>query len=267
MGSQGPDAVALGEARVASSRVADFVAGVRTRLFELYVLLMSLGVGASICVYYHWTKKPREVRGLLRFWSRNFIYGARAITGTRWRLEGRETIPDRPVIFVGNHQAYWESIMMTVLEPHINVVTKRQAMSIPVFGWGLFHAPMTPVDRDSPGQNIRRIVREGKRFLAEGRSILIFPEGGRVAPGKHRAFSRGLELLYRECGAEVVPFVTNAGLHWPPGFETKHPGLITMRFLPSIAPGKDPVDFVNDLERLLNTEKDRLHEETLTRMK
>jgi len=236
------------------------LAFLRTRLFELYILLMSLGVGASILVYYHWTRKPHQVRGLLRFWSRNFIYGARVILGVRWKIEGWENIPDRPVIFVGNHQAYWESIAMTVFIPHVNVVTKRAAMNIPVFGWGLYHAPMIPVDRDEPGKNIRRMLRDGKASIKTGRSLLIFPESGRVPVGERRPFSRGFEVLYRACGADVVPFVTNAGLHWPAGFQTKYPGTITLRFLPTIS-GSKPADvFATEIEGLLNTEKEKLVE-------
>lgn len=245
-------------AREIGSTAADALAWVRTRLFEFYILIMSLGVGLSIVLYYHWTRKPHQVRGLLRFWSRNFIYGARVILGIKWRLEGTENIPDRPVMFVGNHQAYWESIAMTVFIPHVNVVTKRAAMSIPVFGWGLYHAPMIPVDRDQPGGNIRRMLTDGKASIETGRSLLIFPESGRVPVGERREFSRGFEMLYRACGADVVPFVTNAGMHWPSGFGTKRPGTITLRFLPVIPAGKAPRDFASEIETLLNTEKEKL---------
>ncbi|MDH3738249.1 MAG: 1-acyl-sn-glycerol-3-phosphate acyltransferase [Alphaproteobacteria bacterium] len=237
-----------------------FASMLRTRLFEIYVLIFSLLVGVAIPTYLHWTRKPRQVRHVLRAWSWCFIYGARAILGTRFRLEGLENIPDRPVIFVGNHQSYWESIAMTVFFPHINVITKRAAMSIPVFGWGLYHAPMTPVDRGSPGLNIRRIAREGRASIAEGRSILIYPEGGRVPIRERRPFTRGLELLYKNCNAEVVPFVTNAGFFWPKGFATKFPGLITVRFLPPMPPGQDPRAFAAEIERLLNEEKDKVLE-------
>ncbi len=238
--------------------VAETLAFLRTRLFDIYVLFMSLGVGSLIVVYHYWVRNPRQIRGLLRFWSRAFIEGARVIIGIRYRIEGVENIPDKPVIFIGNHQSYWESIMMTVLIPHINVVTKRAAMSIPVFGWGLFHAPMIPIDRDAPGRNLRRMLRLGAQSISEGRSLLIFPEGGRVPVAERRKYTRGFELLYKRCDADVVPFVTNAGLHWPAGFATKRPGLITLRFLPAIPSGGDHRAFAREIEAVLNLEKERL---------
>ena len=253
-----PDAVLSTDSVKSDVGLTGIVSTVRTRLFEFYVLVVSLLVGALIVVYLRWTRKPRQVRKVLQFWSKSFIYGARFIVGVRYRIEGLENIPKHPVVFVGNHQSYWESIAMTAFIPHINVVTKRAAMAIPVFGWGLYHAPMTPIDRGAPGRNIRRMVREGRACIAEGRSMLIYPEGERIPPGRRRPFARGIELLYEDCKAQIVPFVTDAGLHWPAGFSTKRPGVITLRFLAPISAGMDPRSFALEIERVLNDEKDRL---------
>lgn len=236
----------------------EVLAFLRTRIFEVYVFVVSLFVGAAILVYYQWTKKPEQVRGLLRFWSGCFIYGAKYILGINFRIEGQENIPAEPVIFMGNHQTYWESVAMTEFFPNINVVTKRSAMAIPVFGWGLKYAPMIPVDRETPGKNIRRILKDGKISIQEGRSILMFPEGSRVPIGEIRPFVRGFEMLYKYCNTNVVPFVTDAGRWWPVGFATKRPGTITIRFLPYVEPGKDADEFAVELERVVRHAADEL---------
>jgi len=239
----------------ASRNVLPFL---RTRAFEAFVFLVSLILGVLIAIWFNWTRKPTQVRWILRFWSSCFIYGAKFIAGVNFKLEGLENIPSEPVIFMGNHQTAWESIAMTVLIPDINVVTKRKAMSIPVFGWGLKHAPMIAVDPETPGQNIRRLLKGGKASIREGRSILIFPEGSRVPVGKSRPYARGFEMLYKHCNAKVVPFVTDAGLWWPSGFTTKRPGTITLRFLPPIEAGKNPEEFALELERLVRSNADVL---------
>ncbi|MEM0943357.1 MAG: lysophospholipid acyltransferase family protein, partial [Pseudomonadota bacterium] len=163
-----------------------------------------------------------------------------------------------PFLLVSNHQSYWESIALTAIFPHINVITKSPAMRIPVFGWGLRHAPMIAVHRGEPGRNLRRIVREAAGSVAEGRSILIYPEGTRVAPGQRRPHERGLELLYRHCGVPVVPMVLNAGWIWPKALGLKRPGEVLIRILPQVPPGDDPRRVQRQLEQLLNDEKDRL---------
>lgn len=234
------------------------VAHARSRIFELWILAVSLAYGASILVLFHHIRTSRLVRRILRSWTTIFIWSARALLGVRWRLEGYEDRPGGPAIYICNHQSYWESIALCTFLPDVNVVSKRGAMRIPVFGWGLRWAPMIPVDRDSPGQNIRRLLREARASLAEGRSILIFPEGTRVPVGGRQPFQRGFEILATRAGVPVVPIVQNAGLLWPKGFGAKRPGTVTLRFLPRLDPGRDAAAFAARMERMLNEEKDRL---------
>jgi len=238
--------------------VQQWARAARTRLFELTMLLWCLPFGLAIITLFQVWRPPWVVRRVLRLWSTGFVAAARWITGVRYVIEGSENIPDRPVIFICNHQSYWESIAFTAFFPDINVVSKAGAMDIPVFGWGLRHAPMIPVHRDRRGANLRRIIRDARASLAAGRSILFFPEGTRVRPGARRKYQRGLELIYGVCGAEIVPVVHNAGLFWTKALRTKHPGLITLRFLPLIPPGRDAAAVATEIESLLNREKDAL---------
>ena len=228
---------------------------IRSRVFELAVLLWSIPFGLIIITYFQVRRVPAEVRWALRLWSRGFICFARYIVGVRHHLEGVENIPDHPVVFVSNHQSYWESIAFTALFPHINVITWSGVMGIPVFGWGLREAPMIAVHRDQPGANLRRIVRDTGRNLANGRSILFFPEGHRVKPGRTRRYQRGLGLIYARSDAWIVPVVNNAGLSWADGFRTKHGGDITVRFLKPITPGGDPAKTAAQIEALFERRK------------
>ena len=227
----------------------------RTRVFEAAIVLWSLPFGITILTFFQFHRSPAHVRWVLRLWSTGFIFAARWIVGLRYTIEGQENVPDRPVIFICNHQSYWESIAFTVLIPNLNIISKAEAMDIPVFGWGLRHAPMIPVYRDRRGSNLRRIVREAQKSLADGRSILLFPEGTRVKPGQTRRFERSVELLYRICGVEIVPVAHNAGLYWREGFATKAAGLVTLRFYPPIAPGTDSKSVADQIEQQLNREK------------
>jgi len=230
----------------------------RTRLFEVAVLLWSLPYGLAILTIFKLWRPPSVVRWILRRWSSGFIAMARWIVGVNYRIEGAHHLPDSPAIFVCNHQSYWESIALTALIPHINVITKAGAMDIPVFGWGLRHAPMIPVHRELRGLNLRRIVRQARDALAEGRSVLLFPEGTRVQPGATRPYLRGLALLYEQCGVPIIPVVHNAGLFWTEGFQVKSSGTVTLRFCPPIAAGGDGAKVAAGLEAMMNREKETL---------
>ncbi len=234
------------------------LAHLRSGLLYLAILVMSLGHGAAILLYFHWRRTPERARWLLTTWSAGFVGLARWITGIRHVWEGREKIPPGPVIYVVNHQSLWESIAWTVFVRDVNIVTKRELMAIPVFGWGLRHAPMIPVYRDQPGRNLRRLLREGTASLAAGRSVLIFPEGTRLAVGARRPFARGFEALYARAGVPIVPVVHNSGLVWPKGFAAKRAGTITLRVLDPIPPGRSPAEVAAELEARIDAEKDRL---------
>ena len=242
---------------------ATALAFLRTRINELFMFFVSLFCGLVILVYLQWTKHPPHVRWLLRLWSSAFIFGGRYILGVTYKIEGQENIPDETVIYMGNHQTAWESIMMTVLVPHVNMVTKARAMTIPVFGWGLKHAPMISIDPDAPGKNIRGLLRGGKASITEGRNIVIFPEGSRVPIGQTREYARGFEALYKHCKVRVVPFVTDSGLWWPSGYTLKYPGTITLRFLPPITAGLPPQEFAETIESVIRAEAARLQAESL----
>ena len=235
----------------------------RTRVFELAIFVWSLPFGLAILTIFKIHRSPAQVRWLVRLWSSGFIFAARWLVGVRYTIEGRENIPEHPVIYVGNHQSYWESIASTALIPNINIITKAGAMDIPVFGWGLRHAPMIAVYRDRRGSNLRRILSEARKSLSEGRSILMFPEGGRVKPGYYRSYERSLALLYQRCNVDIVPFAHNAGLFWTEGFAAKVAGVITVRIYPPIASGQDPKIVASQLEKMLNRERDALMQQAL----
>jgi len=236
----------------------DGLALFRTRAFELSVLAWSLPFGVAILTYLKYWGRPRQIRMLLRLWSSGFIHCARVIAGVDWRIVGAENVPNEPVIYVANHQSYWESIAFTAFVPDLNVISKREATRIPVFGFGIERAPMTLVDRKAKGQNIRKMVADVRRTLDEGRSVLIYPEGTRIDPGQRGRFNRGVELLCRSCDARVIPVVHNAGLFWPSGFGSKRPGAITVKFLPPLDHRSGDGSTLAVLEELLNREKDLL---------
>ena len=95
---------------------------------------------------------------------------------------------------------------------------------------------MIMVDRGGGGSAIRQLVADGRAVLADGRSIIIFPEGTRKTVSERVAFKRGTEVLYSELGAPVLPIALNSGVFWTRD-GSKCPGPITLSFLPPILPG------------------------------
>lgn len=92
------------------------------------------------------------------------------------------------------------------------------------------------IDRSAGKSALAKIVTQGKQRLREGLSIIIFPEGTRVAPGKMGRFKSGGAHLAVQTGAPVIPVAHNAGELWPRNAFIKRSGTVTVRFGPAIDP-------------------------------
>jgi 1-acyl-sn-glycerol-3-phosphate acyltransferase len=150
----------------------------------------------------------------------------------------RRTAPPAPAcLIVCNHQSTWETLAFIALFPDVAIVAKEELLKIPVFGWYLRHSPMITIDRDLGTQALRRMVDGARQAFAEGRPVLIFPEGTRRPPDTPIVFKRGLELIYGRLGVPVLPVVVDSGRFWGIDGEPKHAGTITMACLPPIPPG------------------------------
>jgi len=89
----------------------------------------------------------------------------------------------------------------------------------------------------------------GKELAKKGRSMLIFPQGTRVAPGVDHPYEIGVFALYEATGLPVVPVALNSGHVWPRNSWMKYPGLVTVEFLEPIDPGLDRKNFMSTLKQ------------------
>jgi 1-acyl-sn-glycerol-3-phosphate acyltransferase len=190
-----------------------------------------------------------------------FILGWLRLTcGLTYRVVGMDNLPEGPVIIACKHQSSWETLAFTKLFPGTAIVLKRELLFIPIVGWAMARAGNIAVSRGDGAQALRGLVRQAKTVVAEGRSILIFPEGTRVAVGDERPYQVGVAALYRQLGVPVVPVALNSGLFWGRRKFVKRPGRITVEVLPPIAPGLRREAFMTTLRDRIEGATNRLVE-------
>ena len=169
----------------------------------------------------------RAMIGHARFWARFHRWATRAVLGIRIRVEG--PIPDRPVLYAVKHQAMFETVEMVALLDGPAIVLKRELTRIPFWGWATGVYGRVVVDREGSASALRAMLRDARALVAEGRSVLLFPEGTRVAPGETPPLKAGFAGLYKALGLEVVPVAVDSGRVWP-RHGAKRPGTVTFRF-------------------------------------
>jgi 1-acyl-sn-glycerol-3-phosphate acyltransferase len=114
--------------------------------------------------------------------------------------------------------------------PRTAWVLKREIIWMPIFGWaiGLLFRPIA-IRRSARGTAVKQVIEQGKRKLAEGTWVTIFPEGTRVPPGETRRYGVSGAALAQEANVPIVPVAHNAGDVWPRLKFTKAAG--TVRFV------------------------------------
>ena len=162
-------------------------------------------------------------------WANFATWLARHLLLIDYEVQGRENIPRDPCVILAKHSSAWETIAFsTIFPPHVYVI-KRELLWIPFLGWGLALFSPIAIDRSNRKQAMRRLTELGAQRFAQGFSILIFPEGTRIAVGKRGAYRMGGAIIAVNMGAKVLPVAHNAGLFWPRNSFLKFPGKIIVR--------------------------------------
>jgi len=194
-----------------------------------YFLVMAL----SIVVYSipallaGWAMTPMGLAALGAHWARVNLSALRVICGLDYRVTGAENLPSNNAIVLCKHQSTWETIDLLALLPRPQTwVVKQELLRIPLFGWSLAQFKPIALDRSAGRKAMRQLLEQGARALEQGRWIILFPEGTRVAAGERGRYGQGGAMLAERTGYAVVPVAHNAGVFWARRGLHKYPGVI-----------------------------------------
>lgn len=195
---------------------------------------------------------------VIRMWAAFVLFGLRVLCGVRVEVRGLEHRPTGPALIAGKHQGMLDVIAPFTFLPDPCFVMKKELMILPFFGWFAARTNMIAIDRSAHSAALKGMVRQARTRHAEGRQILIFPEGTRTAPGAPPDYKPGIAALYRDLDAPCVPMATNAGQHWPAHGFRRTPGTVVYEFLPAIPAGLKRDAFMARLEAELEAASTRL---------
>ncbi len=150
----------------------------------------------------------------------------RTIMGIRVVVEGQ--VPPGTYFFAAKHQAMFETLELQLVLGGPAIVIKRELAQLPFWGWAAMQYGGIIADREASAGALRSMMRAAKALKAEGRSILIYPEGTRVSPGERPPLQSGFAGLYRALGMPVIPVALDTGVVWPKQ-GAKRPGTVTIR--------------------------------------
>jgi 1-acyl-sn-glycerol-3-phosphate acyltransferase len=171
---------------------------------------------------------------MIRQWTLLLMWLLKVFCGLSYQVEGWENLPERPYVALVKHQSAWETIASNFLFRQPAWVFKRELLWLPVFGWGLALTNPIAIDRGSPRKALAQLIEQGEKLLARGRTVVIFPEGTRVAPGQHKKYEPGGSMLAVKTATPVIPVAHDAGRYWPKNSYLKYPGTIRVKIGPLV---------------------------------
>ena len=228
----------------------------RSALF--HVLFYIVLVGLMIIGFPYAFMPRRKMLDLPKLWGRISLLLLDHICGLKVEFRGLEHLPTGGVIIAAKHQCFLETFAMPTKLGDFTYVLKRELMAIPLFGWYLRAAEQLAIDRSRRTSALTQVAKEARKILAQGRQIVIFPEGTRKPVGAPPDYKAGVAFVQAETGALCVPVALNTGLFWPRHGFVRRPGRAVIAFLEPIAPGLGRKAFMALLQERIETASDRL---------
>ena len=148
-----------------------------------------------------------------RFLTRVFIYfglGLLMLAGKiffRLEVKGIENIPKPPYIITPNHASYLDGLAIAAGIP-VKSFMDLYFLGLQQYFTHWLTSPLThvlhtiPID---PESYLKRALQMAGHILKKGKSICIFPEGGRTHDGNLLPFKKGVGILAKEINAPLVP--------------------------------------------------------------
>jgi len=193
----------------------------------------------------------------MRGWGKTTLWGLRWICNVHVTFEGLEHLPKGAALIASKHQATLDTVLPSQIFSEPVFVVKKELENMPVFGFYMKYG-MIPVDRDAHAKALKDMLRAARVVIAKGRQIVIYPEGTRQELDAPPDYKPGIAALYKDLGLPVTPIALNTGLSWPPSGIIRRPGRITLKVLPPIPPGLPRAEFMQELERVIETESQAL---------
>lgn len=229
---------------------------VRAVLFFVWFYGVSIPLAISYTALLPFPRKA--MIEAVRFWAKTIVFGLRWLGGVRTEVRGLEHLPTGAALIAAKHQSLYDFIGPFAFLPDASFVLKRELLALPFFGWHASKGGMIGIDRQGHAKALKDLVRAAREKAAQGRQIIIFPEGTRKKPGAPPDYKPGVAALYRDLELPCTPMATNSGVHLNAQAVLLRRGIIVFEILPPIPAGLKRDEFMKELELRIETSSNEM---------
>lgn len=171
-------------------------------IWDPLIWLYTIVLGALSLLSSLFDLSGRIQHGFARLWSRMIL----GTIGAKPCVKGLDNIDtSRSRVYVVNHLSALDiPVLYGYLPFEFRILAKRELFRYPFMGWHLRRSGQIPVVLENPKASVRSL-HLAAAALKEGKSLVIFPEGGRSPDGQLHPFMGGAFYAAIRAKVDVVP--------------------------------------------------------------
>jgi 1-acyl-sn-glycerol-3-phosphate acyltransferase len=171
-------------------------------LWDPLIWIYTIILGALSLISSLFDPSGKVQHGFARLWSKVIL----GTIGAKVEVEGLEQIDtSKAQVYVVNHLS---ALDIPVLYLHLpfqfRILAKKELFRYPFMGWHLRRSGQIPVVLENPRASVRSL-NLAVAALKQGKSLVIFPEGGRSPDGQLHAFMGGAFYAAIKAQVDIVP--------------------------------------------------------------
>ena len=219
----------------------------RSLLFNIayWVLSIFYALAAALAAL---TPGRWAVSKVIRRYTRRMVGAMRLFAGIKLEVRGKARLPQGAFIIAAKHQSWGDGFCVYSQVDDLAFVTGDHLERFPLLGVVLRKLGAIVVNSCGGPEARQALTQSAAQAKAEGRKILIYPEGHLAKVGERFRYRAGVFHLYKDFDMPVTPVATNLGLFWPQEAWAKRPGTAVVEFLDPIPTGLDKEIFMARLE-------------------
>lgn len=177
---------------------------IRTVLISTWAILITV-LCVLVAIVASFFKKGGDFAHLVgRFWARSIV----CVSRVKVSIRGLEHIdPSATYVYMANHQSMFDIFaLLGYLPVQFRWLAKMELFQIPVFGYSMARVGYISIDRSNRRSAYKSLL-EAAQKIAQGVSVMVFPEGTRSTDGQIKPFRGGGFHLAVRSGRPIVPVV------------------------------------------------------------
>jgi len=221
--------------------------------------IVMFGAGTVLSLYGNLLVRlaPGRILGLGQLWARLTLRALAPLCRIHIDVAGGEHLPTSgPALIAAQHQSAFDTLVWLTLLPRPAYVLKQELLKLPLIGGLLLPSGFIAVDRAGAATAMRKMLADCRRAAAQGRQIVIFPEGTRVPPGERAVLQPGIAALAKHLNLPVIPAATDSGRFWGRQAFYKFPGRLHIKLHPPLPADTPRERLLEQLSRYFYDEGD-----------